>query len=415
MAARRKGPAVPAIDGDALNEQQDERDAVEIFDGPPVPGLPLYIASGDMAALSDAGFGDWEWWIYRIRSAAEMAEQRTRESRVLYVKLTGPLDITEVMRTVGGGVFEIRGFYEHIMRTRIRREFFGPVKVVEPERSPIQSVTVAPVAAAPSVPLAGEALELRRALRRQRRDMQELRTLVATRLAAPVAAAAPVVDPMAQLTAVLEVADRIHANRNPAPEANVLGEVVSAFKQGMGLAREIEGAPEKTTTEQLIEHGVPMVERLFGTFLASRGRPMTRTAPPPPPAREPSSAQVIDPPAVPPGTPPAPPASAPPVASSGEHRWTTAVEALARSIEAGDDPSDFALTLEAILLPAEIGLLRFAGADAVLEKLRERAGGRFPVLTSDAALPFVVAVKAALEGDDSEDDPEDPAGDGSGV
>lgn len=402
MATRRRAPVVPVLDTNSAPESAaDETGDVEIFDGPDIPGLSLYRESGDMAALSDANFGDWEWWVYRIRSTAEMQELRTKEARVLVLKLTGPLDVVELMRACGGGVFEIRGFFNHIMRTRIRREFAGPIKTYGTEPVQTQSVTAkvnaAPAPAAPN----SEMAMMRRMIRRQNRVLEGLTGLVQSRLATPAPA---VVDPMAQLTAVLEIADRIHDKTNPKPEANVLGEVVNAFRSGMELRKEIDGEPEKSPTELVIDKGLPMVERLLGTFLANRRAP-ARPVPPAPP-HPPSGAQVVDSPP-PPSSPPKPAAAV----ESGEHRWTTAIEAMARAMSEGEDAGEFAITLEAILQPAEIWLVRNASTEQVVATLRERAGGAFPVFGTDAAAAYIAAVKAALE-DDSDDDGGD---DGSGV
>lgn len=398
MATRRRAPVVPVLDTNSAPENAaDETGDVEIFDGPDIPGLSLYRESGDMAALSDANFGDWEWWVYRIRSTAEMQELRTKEVRVLVLKLTGPLDVVELMRACGGGVFEIRGFFDHIMRTRIRREFAGPIKTYGTEPVQIQSVTArsnqAPAPAAPNSELA----MMRRMIRRQNRVLEGLTGLVQSRLASPAPA---VVDPMAQLTAVLEIADRIHDKTNPKPEANVLGEVVSAFRSGMELRKEIDGEPEKSATELVIDKGLPMVERLLGTFLANRRAP-ARPAPPHPP----SGAQVVDTPS-PPSSPPRPPAAV----DAGEHRWTTAIEAMARAMSEGEDAGEFAITLEAILQPAEIALVRMASTEQVVATLRERAGGAFPVFGTDAAAAYIAAVKAALEDDSDDDGGDDESG-----
>ena len=405
MATRRRTIVVPTIDTNApLENPADETGDVEIFDGPEVPGLSLYRESGDMAALSDAGFGDWEWWVYRIRSTAEMQELRTKEVRVLVLKLTGPLDVVELMRACGGGVFEIRGFFDHIMRTRIRREFAGPIKTYGTEPVQNQSVTPNGAAAVASAP-SSEATELRRMIRRQNRQLHDLATLVQARLASPAPAPAPVT-PGPSITELFDLADRIHARANPAPEANVLGEVVNAFRSGMELRKEIEGEPEKSATEMMLDKGLPMVERLFGTFLAGRRAPGQRPAPAP---RTASSAQVVDtaPPTIaPPTPPPAPPSPGDP----GEHRWTTAVEAMARAVSEGEDAHDFAITLEAILQPAEIGLVRMASVDQVVTTLRQRAGGAFPVLNTDRAAAYIAQVKAALDDDGDDDDDDDSEG-----
>ena len=47
---------------------------------------------GDIAALSDPSYREWIWWVYRMRSPAELQKDPKARHRVVVTKIVGPLD-----------------------------------------------------------------------------------------------------------------------------------------------------------------------------------------------------------------------------------------------------------------------------------------------------------------------------------
>lgn len=380
-------PSAPPPGGSPDENASDDGGTFEFLPNFEHEGLDRFRDSGDMAALHDASFNDWEWVIYRLRSPREMTDLQTRIQRVLIAKITGPLDVTHVQSLCGGGVFEFRGFLQNILRTRFTQELAGPPKhyaALAPTIATPASMASTP---APVAVVSDPERRMLRLIRMQRRQIAELAASVQQLAARP---ATPAPSAGMDLAALIEVADRLNARANPHPEANVLNQVVDAFQKGMDMRAALEGQPESSTVDKLIDKGMPAVERLLGTLLAPRMRPRAAAAPAPVPP--PSSAVVVE-------TAPEPPAATAPAAAEaddGRHRWATAIEALARAIAENDDPADFAVTLEAVLQPQEVEILVGSPDEATVAQVRANAGGAFPALNTDAGAAFIAAVLAEL-------------------
>jgi hypothetical protein len=129
----------------------------------------------------------------------------------------------------------------------------------------------------------------------------------------------------------------------------------------------------------------PVAEKIAMAFMAPRRPGPPRPGAPAAPATA-SRAEVVDPP-----EPEAAPGPEP-----GAHRWPAVIEALANGVASGVDPADFCTTLELLLPPQELGMLRMASADVVLEQVRANAGGAYPILATEQAAAFVQAVLAEL-------------------
>lgn len=365
------------------------------------PGLELYRDSGDVAALADATFNDWSWIIYRLRSADEMVRDRNTRQRVLVTKMNGPLDILQVQAVCGGGVFEIRGFTGGRLRTRITQEIAGPHKDYNAAAMPAAPMLPPTDARVDSGPSRSERLMLR-ALRHQGALLEQL----ATRAAVPPPAPAPAPGGIT-LETVIALADRLAQRQNPAPEATTLGHVVDAFKEGMHLSRELGGGPEKSTTEILIEKAMGPLERILGAMLTARpvmrrpgARPPGVAVPPggagpvpPPAAAEPSSATVIEPETAGDSDP-----------DMDALRMRSAVDALARAITDGREPEAFAESLEDLLSPQQIGLVRFTPDEQAIGVIVQAAGGKYPVLETDAGRAYLAAVLTAIKHPEADED-----------
>lgn len=381
-------PPSPPAGGANEDEDEDEGNEIQFLEGFEHEGLRRFKEAGDMAALHDTSFNDWEWVIYQVRSHKEMAELQTRQRLVLITKMVGPLDIAQLQSVCGGGVFEIRGFFQKVLRTRFTQELAGAPKDWNAKPAQRPAAITPALASADGGELSPTVIRL---FRRQQRQLAELTTLVGTLARTP----APAQSTTLGLAEILQVADRLNERANPRPEANVLNQVVDAFQKGMEVRKEIEGGPERSTTEIIVDKAMPVAERLLGMILSARAGARPKPRPPataPPPASG-SRAEVVE---SPPGAEPVAAAPADPGADPGAHRWATAMEALARAVAANDDPHEFAVTLEAIMLPEEIGALTNSTADEVTALLRANAGGHLPILNTEAGGAYIAAVHREL-------------------
>lgn len=383
MAPRKRstvtiGPGDPAGDPPPAGEQpvviapQNTDDEPE-DSGPfayQVQALRAYADTGDLGVLSDARFADWSWHIFRLRGADELPSRESGANpRIWCDKQVGPLDLSLIQSRHGGGVYEIWcKDPDNVLRRKLRQEIAGPRKVYAPMAAAAATPAPAP---APAPAANSTALDmLARAIERQGQLLEQL-----------------VRQPKGQSAVeVLEMASRISSMTNPRPQESA-SDVLSVLKEGMALQAQIAGGGEASTAEKLLERALPTLERLLGQMLAPRRGPGPKPAAPRPTgeAVPTSSATVVEDPK---------PGEGEPVAEN--HRMSTAVEACAKSLATGQAPEDFAVTLENILNEQELGLLRMAGPDMLLGQMRAHAGGRFPVLEHENALPFVTAVLAEL-------------------
>ncbi len=362
---------------------------VETYGDFQLPELDLFRETGDMNVLSDAAFTDWSWIIYYLRTPDEMARLHTKEQRVLITKLVGPLDILQVQGICGGGSFEIRGTFEGRLRARLRIDLAGPKKDYNAPVAPTPAAVQAFAMRAPRSRLE------RHVLRTLRRQGQVLEQLVA-RAGTPATPAAPGAQGIT-LTDIINLADKLAQRQNPAPEANTLNTVVDAFKQGMSLAQELGGGPERTQTEIIMEKAMPVAERLLGAILtgARRRQPAPTPRPGSPPAPDPSAAVPGEAHVVEPESPP----------DLDTVRMMGAVDALARAIEARRPPEEFAATLEDLLSPDQLSVLLFSPQDEVIGSVLA-AAPKYPVLAGDGARAYLTAVLTTLKAEpEGEADP----------
>lgn len=349
--------------------ETDDTDDAQQYDH---PGLNAWRKSGDYAVLSDPSFSEWEWTVYRLHTPDEVTRIRPSSPRLWITRTTGPLDIFSIQTNYGGGTFEFWGKYENELRTRIKVDLAGP-------RKDFGATAAAAAAHAPVPVMPTTDPAILRMLEAQQRTLEALTRQVA-------AQPAPVSQPFTMRDA-FELMDRMR----PQQSEGQLGELVSAFREGISLRDQLGGQPERGSTEIILERVMPVIERVATQVLVPR-----RPQPPPvrasgPPA---SHATVVDQTGG-----PAAPAEQPvvvAVAERDDHRMRTAIELLANAIAAGEDPITTADTLASILQPQEVGILRLASDDEALATIRGLAGGRFPVFDRPESGPFIAAVLSEL-------------------
>lgn len=356
------GDPPPAADHD-----EDDDDA-----GDTPPSAPQDFGDiGDVAQLADPTYTDWTWWVYRVKTREEQRSAPRSKSKVVVTKLTGPLDVIEIQKQYGGGVYEFWGFHGGALRIRQTHELDGPRKVWDQPSSVTPSVTLQDAAAAPS-----------------RTDALLERLL--EKLSNPPAPAPAPQSLTDQLTAVVQVAKMLQPPA-PASTDQQLSGMLELFRQGVEMGTKREPGEGGTDWAAIIDKGAPVVEKLVGAMLAGRPR---RPAPPPAQRRSqpPSSAEVI---ADPPPPEPTEDQSSPGMAA--------VVAALARAVDAiGTEdeipPDDFAATVATVLEPRELSLLCMGSTDQLMAEL-EAVAHRFPVFapgSNQAARTFVEAVLGVL-------------------
>ena len=361
--ARAPRQRVPSSDTD--NGDMSDQDLAE-YDH---PGLNAWRKSGDASALMDPSFAEWEWTVYRLHTPDEIVRLRPATPRLWLGRNVGPLDLQAVQGHYGGGTFEFWGKFDGNLLARIRQDLAGPRKDF--------NATPAPAAAAAAAGTTDPGL-----LRLLENQQRTLDALVAKSNTPAAAAVSPTFMEM------LELFDRMKPH---APSEGQMGEIVSAFKEGIALRDALGGQPERDKLDIILERVMPSFEKVAGQMLA--GAAAARRAPPRAPARPASSATVVDP-----GGAAGPAVTVEPgeVVDPGDHRMRTAVEVVANAIANGEDPGDTAATVESILQPQELYILRQMSDADVVTTLRTSAGGQFPVLEHAEAPGFIAAVLADL-------------------
>lgn len=357
---------------------EDEDDAIE------------RASMGDLLALADATYADWTWHVYRMRSPEDMARTRSRQQSVWVLTITGPLDIAQLRDTVGGGLFTLWGYIGGKLQHKIRFEMEGPPRFYTPPAPPAPVAAPAPAAPAPAPTPNETDPVLLQLLQSQQKTLEAIAAAVAR----------PQQPAGFSFREMLAFAQSMGGRGGSGVDVK---DMVALFRQGIEIGGEAGGG-EKSTLDIVLEKGIPVLERI-AINLARRPVVARPGAPAQPRPRTPSSAQVIeDPPGVATATA-QPPGSSGPVEpelteeqKAAAIRWGAAVDALARAVESGDDPVDFADTLDALLLPEEIDLMLAGGATAVMEQLRT-AADRHPVLAEPRAEQFVEAVLTSLAND----------------
>lgn len=350
---------------------------------------------GDLAFLTDAS-DDIEWSVERFKTAQEIASDGSRgKARVWVTKLVGKVDLAAFAREQGGGLFRFYGKLPGGAYYASKEvELAGPRKDYNaPAPSPNPSVTVATPTAAPVDP---EALRQRRFLRRLYRKIEALE-LRAT--ATPAHAPAPAMP--TDLNLIFGLADRI--NQRAVPSEGPVEKIADALMKGIeiGSGREGPAADGGNEWVPIIKEVIPVLRDLIGTFAAAArarnarpgGAPGRPAAAPRPPREAEATVETVNPEprAAEPQDPPAP---APP-ANGDSHRLQVAIESLARAIARGDDPQDFAATLEGILNEQELFFLAQGTPDELMAQLGTYAE-RFPVFKNDRTRGFVTALLAEL-------------------
>lgn len=365
----------------------------EAPDAPEVPDDIEIADDSDLRQLAAATYASWLWWVYRLRDADEMRENSKRNRKILCTKIPGPLDVLAIQKDYGGGTFEVWGFLDGKLKLRKSFDLDGARKVwtdmreVDPQRP-----SSAPDDAAVRI------LSAR---------METIERLLERIAVAPAAAS-----PGLSVAELLKLLPMLQAPTPSVDPAMMLTQMVGIFKMGAEIRSDVD-APPTPFAATILDKLLPAVERLAGAIIARNNntRPALPAASPqqqPKSAGNGSHAEVVGSglPANPPGYvgAPAPLAPDPPPAESEsaaapstleQIRFTGLVDALARAIDEGDDPKDFASAVERMLTESELDQLTGTSLDLLMPQL-EATVVTYPVFGTEIARPFVDAVLTEL-------------------
>jgi hypothetical protein len=373
-------------------------------------------ALGDLADLDSQKFSDYEWNIYRLRTAEDMAKSGTRSPRVWIAKRVGPVNLNEIQADYGGGWFEFWGRLNGVTKFKFRREIDGDPKVFKPDASGKTSL-LAPNGDASSSVSVEEAV--RRAVARERRRAQvELerhqRSEEQKRLEAQIAELKQLVSQAASRPAVEQKPERLKdlaetmvMLRSLAPEGSAMNplELLQTARQWMEQGILLGEKREPGTSEggdgwnaERITAIAQAVAQVLSRFTPPRREPPRGAQATQQPATAPNAdvplADVV------------PPAAQATQATSDPHyRWKSAIETVARNMVRGRGPDDTAASIEDTLNEEELKNLKGEqGPDGVwhptvpeaLDWLEGQGIGPFPQLRSPGGLVYTESVLTEL-------------------
>lgn len=373
--ARAPRIMVPGLDPQMEHSSMIEPEAYQPPDSPP----PAEPELGDVGELADSRYTDYSWIIYRMRTPEEINRMPQAGPRSLVARRVGAIDITEIQREFGGGIFEFWAFLDLGDGSGKRLRFKRVFSIEQPRKDP------APVpAAALPTPAAGMDPQVMAILVAINRTLERLDARATQPAAAPTVQAFPFQE-LVQLTKLL--ADR----STPALAGASITEMMALVTQGIELGKSTQPGAEQSTVSVVLEKIAPSLERLAATLLSRR--------PAPPPARRSpggpvaSTAQVVNEPELPP----------PP--SDDETRMSAAIDALARAVIEQTPAEDFAFVLEHSLSREQVAMLRLGSTEQIIGQLTESGVMlKYPILATEAAAPYLDAVLTELRNPATEEE-----------
>jgi hypothetical protein len=364
---RAQRVTVPGLDSGAENFIPPEPESYPAPDttAPPEPEM------GDVGELADSRYTEYSWIIYRMRTPEEINRMPAAGPRSMVTRRIGPIDITEIQREFGGGIYEFWAFLDlgdgNGKKLRFKRTF----AVESPRKDPLAGVIHLP---APAVAPAADP-QLAALLGAINRTLERLDA----RASNPAPAAAVQAFPFKEL---VELTKMLNDRATPALAGASVTEMMALVQQGIELGKSTQPGTEPNTVAIVLEKLAPSLERLAATLLTRRA---------PPPVRRPlggpvtSTAQVVSEP-----EPPPPP-------SDDETRMTAAIDALARAVIEQTPAEDFAFVLEHSLSREQVAMLRLGSTEQIMGQLE--AGGalaKYPILATEAAAPYLDSVLTEL-------------------
>lgn len=377
VMARSPRIMVPGLDPQGENPENIESEAYP----PPANPAPPEPELGDVGELADSRYTEFSWTIYRLRSNDEISRNPQAGPRSLVTKRVGPIDILEIQKAFGAGIYEFWAYLDQNDGQGKRLRFRRVYAVDGPRKDVMGNIPPPPAATAVDPALAAVLAALTRTLERL-----DARAAVA----APAAAPAPAMQPF-PFAELVQLSKLISDKATPALAGASITEMMGLVTQGIELGKSTQPGAEQSTVAVVLEKLAPSLERLAATLLTRR--------PAPPPQRRPaggpvpSSAQVVNEPEQ-----PEPP-------SDDQTRMSAAIDALARAVIEQTPPDDFAFVLEHSLSREQVAMLRLGSTEQIMSQLAESGATlKYPILATEAAAPYLDSVLAELRAPAPEED-----------
>jgi len=367
--ARAPRIMLPSLEPQPENSSFQEPETLPVSDNSAGPEPD----AGDVGELADSRYTEYSWFIYRLRTPEEINRLPQAGPRSLVTKRVGPVDILELQREFGGGIYEFWAYFDQGDGAGKRLRFRRVYAVEGPRKEPGQSGTAAPAAGAG--PAAGADPQLAALLAAINRTLERLEA----RANAP-STTAPATQPF-PFKELLELSKLINERATPALAGASVTEMMALVSQGIELGKATVPGTEQSTVAVVLDKLAPSLERLAANLLTRRAPALPRR---PLGGPVPSSAQVVNEPE------PAPP-------SDDETRMSAAIDALARAVVEQTPAEDFAFVLEHSLSREQVAMLRLGTVEQIMGQL-EAAGAtvKYPILATEAAPPYLDSVLSYL-------------------
>lgn len=336
---------------------------------------------GNLFAIHGDEWAEVEWSIQRYRTRQEIGNDPAGLKTEWVADHYGEVNGQEMAHQLGGGTFRFMG-YRKADDGRKRLIYNKPIAIAGPRRDhsyvppPPAPVPVITNGAPHSDPL------LRDLLDRMDRRLE--------RLEEHGRVTPPQQTSLKDMAETMVLLNGLNGHQRE-PNGEVVKQMLGFVQQGVDLANsQGGGSGGGTDWAKLAETVMPIARDFLDQVretrrmreAARRGRPVSR-------------AEVVDPA----GGSPTPPTEPQPI-DAAEIRALAVIDALSRAIVEGEQPEDFAVTLEALLPAPELFQLKAAtSTEMVMSALIAKAGDHYPVLKTPQAAQYVDRVLTEIRTD----------------
>jgi len=345
---------------------------------------------GDLFSIQGSEFENVSWSIARCRTRQEIAADPQGQQEEWVADHTGQIHGSEIMERIGGGTFRFRGYIPRSDGRGVRMKYNRLIALAGPRKN-FAEVASSPVpATAPNVVSNNGLTRGERVLLKAMREMSQR----VDRLEHVAPQEKP--SSITELVTALGSLDAMRQRSQPASDTSVAKEMFEAMgkalSQGIELGRDREPLPPDeggNAWVKVAETFVPLAHRVLDRM----GQRRSAITPPP------RSAASPEPTPQPP--PPSAPASHAEAIEDEEQSIATArmmvvVDLLSRHATEQVDVAECADAVAEVLTETELATILNLPDQAIVGDIASRAGGRYPILASEAGATYVGAVLGEL-------------------